>query len=475
MALSNLPLSGNIMKLDEETKACFGNLKECRPLSALLSKRDDELDEDDKAFAKIILSDPLTGLPNRIKLIRDIDENDCPVLFLINVDGFSQINDFFGIENGDAILVSLADRLSALLPDDAFRLYKLHGDEYAVLTNLSAPEMSCDKVSWDSIPWSNLESIARHITADIERHRILLKDEKIPGEYDVALNVTIGIACARVVRRENLLTRADIALKTAKRRRKPFLFYKHSTATREQYKKNIYWAAILKDAVKSDLIVPYFQPIVSNKTGTVKKYESLVRLLDKQNNFVLPETFLELSKIVRMYPDITKTMIRKSLELFRDISDHVSINLSIEDILDPRVRRFATKMIKDSNMASRVSFEILESEGIENYHEVKQFIEYFKDMDCKIGIDDFGIGYSNFAHIVKLDVDFLKIDASIIKNIETDQSAQIIVKSIVSFARALHMETIAEHVHSRSIYETVKALGVDCSQGYFFGEPRARV
>ena len=463
------------MKLDEETKACFGNLKECRTLSVPSTRKDGGLDEKSRAFAQMVLSDPLTGLPNRVKLIRDIDENDCPVLFLINVDGFSQINDFFGIENGDAILSSLADRLSSLLPDDAFRLYKLHGDEYAVLTNVSAPEMDCDKVSWDSMPWNNLERIARHITSNIENHRIILKDEKIPGEYEVALNVTIGIACARVVRRENLLTRADIALKTAKRSRKPFLFYKHSTATREQYRNNIYWAGILKDAVKSDLIVPYFQPIVSNRTGVVKKYESLVRLLDKNNNFILPETFLELSKIVRMYPDITKIMIRKSLESFLDISDHVSINLSIEDILDSGVKRFARKMIKDANMASRISFEILESEGIENYHEVKQFMDFFKGMGCKMGIDDFGIGYSNFAHIVKLDVDFVKIDGSLIENIETDRSARIIVKSIVSFARELGIETIAEHVHSQSIHETVKALGVDCSQGYFFGEQRAEI
>jgi EAL domain-containing protein (putative c-di-GMP-specific phosphodiesterase class I) len=76
---------------------------------------------------------------------------------------------------------------------------------------------------------------------------------------------------------------------------------------------------------------------------------------------------------------------------------------------------------------------------------------------------------------VKLDVDFVKIDASIIQNVETDRNAQIIVKSIVSFAKELRIETIAEHVDSQSVYETVKGLGVDCSQGYFFGEPRAEI
>ena len=176
-----------------------------------------------------------------------------------------------------------------------------------------------------------------------------------------------------------------------------------------------------------------------------------------------------------MYPSITKIMIRKSLEVFRDLPDEVSINLSIQDILDAGVKRYITKMIRDLNMGPRVSFEILESEGIENYNRVKKFIDHFKSMGCRIGIDDFGVGYSNFSHVVKLNVDFLKIDASLVKNIETDETAQVTVRSIVSFARELGIKTIGEYVHSQAVYETIKELGVDSSQGYFFGEPKASI
>ena len=309
------------MALDDRAKACFGNLKECEPLSELLSKKDEALNRKEKEVAELLLSDPLTGLPNRTKLIRDIEENDCPALFLINIDGFSQINDFFGIANGDSILVSLAGKLSALLPDDAFRLYKLPGDEYGVLTNISDPEMPCPKIPWDNIPWRNLEKVAKHITSNIEGDRIILSDENISGDYEITLNVTIGIAVARVVGKENLLTRADIALKTAKEERGPYLFYKHSTATKKQYEKNIHWATILKDAIKHDLIVPYFQPIVNNQTETIEKYESLARLIDKNDSPVLPSSFLGLSKIIRMYPSITKIMIRKSLEVLRRVKN----------------------------------------------------------------------------------------------------------------------------------------------------------
>nr|WP_297890535.1 EAL domain-containing protein [Sulfurihydrogenibium sp.] len=122
-----------------------------------------------------------------------------------------------------------------------------------------------------------------------------------------------------------------------------------------------------------------------------------------------------------------------------------------------------------------MTFEILESEGIENYEDVSGFIKEVKSYGSKIAIDDFGSGYSNFAHMLKLDVDYLKIDSSLIKNIHQDKNSQIIVQTIVGFAKKLGIKTIAEFVHNREVFEKVRELGVDYSQGYYIGEPKPEI
>lgn len=121
--------------------------------------------------------------------------------------------------------------------------------------------------------------------------------------------------------------------------------------------------------------------------------------------------------------------------------------------------------------AKNIVFELLESEGIENYTEVKHFINNIKQYGCKVAIDDFGSGYSNFSHILNLNVDYIKIDASIIKNIDKDQNCEYIAKLIVDFSNKVGIKTIAEFVHSRSVFEKVKEIGITYSQGYYFSEP----
>ena len=125
----------------------------------------------------------------------------------------------------------------------------------------------------------------------------------------------------------------------------------------------------------------------------------------------------------------------------------------------------------NNGKANNIVFELLETEGIENYNEVKTFISDIKKFGCKVAIDDFGSGYSNFSHILNLNVDYIKIDASIIKNIVEDKNSEYIAKLIVDFSNRVGVKTIAEFVHSKEVFEKVKDLGVDYSQGYYFSEP----
>lgn len=136
-----------------------------------------------------------------------------------------------------------------------------------------------------------------------------------------------------------------------------------------------------------------------------------------------------------------------------------------------RLSCFLKKKIKDYRIGHRLVLEIVESEGIENFDYVNRFIEDVKALGCKIAIDDFGTGYSNFEYLLKLKADYIKIDGSLIKNLDHDKDAELIVRLLLDFAKHQNIQTIGEFVHSDAVYQKVKSMGIDYSQGYYLGEP----
>src|SRR5690606_17669036 len=130
-----------------------------------------------------------------------------------------------------------------------------------------------------------------------------------------------------------------------------------------------------------------------------------------------------------------------------------------------------TTLFRSPALAQRVIFEILESEGIENYRAVRQFIDAAKALGCRIAIDDFGTGYSNFEHLLRLDVDLIKIDGGLIRQLDSAADARALTQGIVRFARELGMQTVAEFVHNDAVMAQVRALGIDFAQGAHIGMP----
>jgi EAL domain-containing protein (putative c-di-GMP-specific phosphodiesterase class I) len=207
------------------------------------------------------------------------------------------------------------------------------------------------------------------------------------------------------------------------------------------------------------------------KTGEIDKYETLVRMVDKNNQIIPPLDFLKIAKKTKLYSHITKEVIHQSCNMFKNRKESFSVNLSIDDIQDATTVQEIISTIINTNTASRIVFEILESEGIENYDEVANFITQVKALGAKIAIDDFGTGYSNFEHILKLNVDFIKIDGSLIKGIDENMRHRIIVEIIVDFAKKTNSKTIAEYVINETIFSIIKEIGVDFSQGFYTGKP----
>ena len=132
---------------------------------------------------------------------------------------------------------------------------------------------------------------------------------------------------------------------------------------------------------------------------------------------------------------------------------------------------FIIEKMNKYKVAGRVIFEILEDENIENIERIGVFIDRVRRMGAKIAIDDFGSGYSNFSYILKLKPDYIKIDGSIIKNIDTNEDSRVITGAIIAFAKKLDITVIAEFVRSKEVYDTCVELGVDEFQGFYLGEP----
>lgn len=196
-------------------------------------------------------------------------------------------------------------------------------------------------------------------------------------------------------------------------------------------------------------------------------------MLDESGQPVSPSQFLPAAKKIHLYRFITRCMIEQCFACFAENQYEFSLNLSCEDLLDPQLSAEIIARLESSDMAERVIFEILESEGIENYPSVRQFIDQVKALGCRIAIDDFGTGYSNFEHLLRLNVDLIKIDGSLIRQLDTDPNAITLTRGIVRFAGELGIQTVAEFVHSPAIYQQVKALGIDYAQGACIGMPAA--
>ncbi|HIP50742.1 MAG TPA: EAL domain-containing protein [Campylobacterales bacterium] len=407
-------------------------------------------------------TDLLTGLDNRNQLLVDLKVAVKPILFYLDIDNFSGFNDFYGADIGDSVLIKLANTLSKLQNYEEFKLYKLQSDQFILL------------FQEDQLSNKNLHNFFTEFFEDIEKN---ISAINLKNQNRISISISGGVATYYANDNyQNLILYANIARKKAQEAQKKFLIFEHSMRKSEDYAKNIEWIKKIKEAIDEDRVTTYYQCIIDNKTGKTTKYETLVRMLDHDGKPLNTFTFLEIAQKAKLYPQITKIVIEKAFKTFENLNDtEFSINLTIEDILSKDTTDFIYGKLKNYTNSKNLIFEITESEEVNDYKVINDFIEEVKKYGVKIAIDDFGSGYANFDHIININADFIKIDGSLIKNINSDKNAAIITEAIISFSKKLGRKTIAEYIHNKEVYEVVKALGADYSQGYYFGEPSPKV
>jgi len=412
--------------------------------------------EDVTQLVNQIYTDPLTGYPNRAALLRALEQIESPLMVLLNIDGFSQINLFYGHSDGDRLLRDVTATLDQYRGEyfPKATLFKLAADEFALV--MSAPN------------WTNRQ-------ADRMLHRILHRLEShnfICADTPIKLSFTLGYSLDS---EEDPLANADIALRHARMQRVSLAGAEALVGWKQHCSNNLLWVQKLKQAIAEDRIVPWFQPIIDNRSQQILKYECLIRLIERDGTPVLPGAFLEVAHKSQLYYQLTKIMISKSCRAFRDKPYCFSLNLTNSDILNVDLMDHLRKTIHEEGVAKQLIIELLEWEGVGCYEQVAKFVSEMKALGCQLAIDDFGSGYSNFSHLQQLQADFIKIDGSIIRQIIWDRNSLLIVQTIAEFAHRLGVQTIAEFVENEEILLHIRQLGIEFSQGFLYGKARPEI
>jgi len=413
---------------------------------------EDEINKQRNELYSKIYNHSISNLPNRNKLIEDMQSLYFPRLAILNIDKFQSFNDVYGEEVGNIALKMSAEFLANEIKNLPMRLYHVSGDEFVIVcTNQRSGDENIFKKQIELI----LERYKNHT---------FYYDAK---EFQFMMSAGISFSG-----KDKMLAYADMALKDAKKRNLQLSIFEEDKALEKSHKDDIECHQKLQFALNNDQIISHFQPIIPIQDDKKEpKFESLVRILDSDGNLIPPHMFLDVAKANRIYYKITQAVIKNTLEVIAKYKIPCSLNISMADIENKKTIKELLLILNEFEYNHLLSIELLETEDFQNYDMVYEFCLQMKSYGIKIALDDFGAGYSNFSHILNLPIDFIKIDASLISNIDRDHNSRIMVETIVDLAKKLHVETIAEFVSSQNILDVIKEIGVDYAQGFHLGKP----
>ena len=407
--------------------------------------------------------DSLTNLPNRYSLeeylkraVLKAKHGRKSALLLIDIDNFKLVNDTLGHAAGDEALISLTNILSSNLREHDL-LVRLGGDEFAVLLEGVNDEKAL--------------IIAEKLRKIVDEGELCLVT------HNQCFNLTISIGIVIIdgtLDFEKLLSHADTAIYSAKEegRNKVVLLEVDDDTSARFTETNLLIAAI-KNAPKENMFVLFFQPVVSTSNGKIIHHEALIRLKNKAGELIYPGKFIPVAEQFGLMPQVDRWLVQSSLDTLAKYPDlNLFINLSGKSLGDDNLLKLIETRVNESGLEpSRLSFEITETAAVKDFGRAEQWIRRLKKLGCSFALDDFGIGFSSFSYLRLLPVDYLKIDGSYVRNLETDHNNRAIVHAMNSVARSLGMKTIAEFVENENILKILKELEIDYVQGYYLGRP----
>lgn len=404
----------------------------------------------DSSIESVKNLDISTKLPNRESLVRDLSllQEDA-MLILLHINQINSIKDIYGMQVVSEITSQKAKQLNRIIIDSSATLYCLNMQEFALLvTSKALFEKYMELVKYSILTNSDEDSYS------------------LDNENSLVSEFSAGVSYGML----NIFSQADIALQDAIISKKNLIIYNNNQTKLESKKARLDRLKTYKRALNDGNIVPYFQPIIDVRDNSIMKYEALARLVTDDGEVVSPCHFLDSSKEDNTFEFFSRQMIQKVFNVYAKKKADISINLAYENISSPTMRDYIKNRL-DKYGGDGITFEILESEDIEDYVLIEKFIKMVKSYNCKISIDDFGSGYSNFTNLIKLDIDYIKLDGSLIEKINIDKNVEHMVVALLEFVKNAKIKTIAEFVSTKELDAKVRELGVDYIQGYLYGEP----
>ncbi len=439
--------------------------------------------------------DALTKLHNRaffeLQLQQEVGRlkrsDQTSLLLFVDVDRFKYINDTLGHAAGDQLLIEASHRLrSRLRVNDT--LSRMGGDEYAlILRNAQA---------------SNPTQVAEDFRKALSGQLFSYGDK----HYRITASIGVAILDRHCASPSEAMANADIACHIAKNTgRNQVHVYSYDTDQRASMDVELNWSARLEEALRENLFVLCFQPILPlasvdlDALPTVDGqlwlrhlnlqrprriyYEVLLRMVGSGGEYVAPDAFLPTAERYNMMLDVDKWVIHNALKALREnlLSDPehligLSINLSAQSLGANGIGRYVMdKLVEFDVEPSLVTFEITETKAVTNLDAARELITQLRSLGCRFALDDFGCGFSSFTHLKHLDVDFLKIDGSFIQGLLDDPVDRAVITAINDIAHSVGKRTVAECVDRPDVMAALRNCGVDFVQGYYVGRPTANL
>ncbi|EGU41757.1 MULTISPECIES: bifunctional diguanylate cyclase/phosphodiesterase [Vibrio] len=437
-------------------------------LDSMNTQMEKKLHQQARRLTESYRIDSLTGLPNRIVLKERLNT----ILFTehlltLKLTNFHEVNDKYGYQVGDQLLLDLSNHLVERLQLRVVKrskikveLFSIGVGEWAIIFNTSA------------------------IGARIKERFVEFADEvervnfEPYGLTDIDyLSVSL---CGGFASRCDFLTdnSDEILLKAIEARRYGVRNNTHITnakdiqVSEEERKERIGWLSCVSRAILDQNIITYSQPIVEARTHELIGQECLVRIMEADGTIVPPGKFLPMIADTHLYTRLSRHMIKNTIGYMADKQSPFSINLSPQDLLSDKTLEVLETAISGMNDPTRLGLEVLESEQIRDYGRMIEVCDHFRSLGARIIVDDFGSGYSNIDEIIKLEPQIIKLDGSLIRNIDKDQKQRNIASQLVRLCQVFNAKTVAEFVHNQQVCEIAEQMGVDYLQGYYFGEPK---
>ena len=415
------------------------------------------------ALSVAAVSDPVTGLANRTRIGTLLDGSLAAagaadrgvVVFVVDIDRFSQINETFGYSVGDQVLREIGQRLvSASLPGSV--VGRLGGDQFVVVTDTS-------------------HMLVRSAER-AEQLRLAVSRTMFVRDINVALDATVGVAESSelsAIGAEELLQHAHVALASAKYGLARTSVYVPSMDKDRHEQMRL--LGELDTALRQRQLRVYFQPCVNIESGTVRGVEALLRWQHPRDGLLAPNSFLPDAERTGLLPAITAYVLEDALRCCAEMRHtrpqmHVSINLSVRNLLDSTlVEQVSQALARHDVPADAVEVEVTETTAMTDPRRSVDALLALRDLGVSVAIDDYGTGYSTLAYLRELPVQTLKIDKSFVTEMNNESINASIVGSTIGLARSLGMRVVAEGVEDAGTLDKLRDLGCDDAQGFYFG------